>query len=74
MTITWFLYRTKQGSWVVYSDVALTFTHADRNWIEKRLTRYGVRPAEIKKLFEDEMANGEGRITVPIGLEKLQGI
>jgi hypothetical protein len=71
MHITWHLYRTKQGAWVVYSDTPVTFTAPDRNQVEKRLTKLGVRQSEITQLFDDEEKNGEGIITVPIGLERL---
>ena len=71
MTITWYLYRTKDGAWVVYSDGPLNFTNSDKRWIEKRLMKYGTRPAEIEKLFQDEAERGEGRITIPIGLARL---
>jgi len=30
-----------------------------------------VRPAEIEKIFHDEAEKGEGIVTVPIGLERL---
>jgi len=33
--------------------------------------KLGVRPAEIEKLFHDEAEKGEGIVTVPIGLERL---
>jgi hypothetical protein len=33
--------------------------------------KYGVRPAEIERLFQLETEKGEGIVTVPIGLEKL---
>jgi len=33
--------------------------------------KYGVREAEIERLFSDEAEKGEGIITVPIGLERL---
>ena len=49
----------------------LSFTTPDRRQVEKRLTRYGVRPTEIEELFQREAENGEGIITVPIGLERL---
>lgn len=39
--------------------------------VQKQLTKYGVRPAEIEKLFQDEAEKGEGIITVPIDLERL---
>lgn len=70
MTNTWHLYRTKQGEWVAYSG-PLNFTNSNRWWIEKRLVKYGVRLAEIEKLFQDAVEKGEGIITVPIGLERL---
>ena len=70
MSITWHLSRTKQGEWVAYSG-PVNFTHSDRGWIEKRLAKYGVRPAEIERLFQDEARRGEGEITVPSGLERL---
>jgi hypothetical protein len=38
--------------------------------VEKRLTKYGVRPTEIERLFQLEKEQGEGRV-VPIGLERL---
>jgi hypothetical protein len=31
----------------------------------------GVKPAEIEELFQSEAQNGEGVISVPIGLERL---
>jgi hypothetical protein len=68
--MTWHLYRTKQGEWVAYSG-PLNFTNSDRRLIEKWLAKYGVRPAEIEKLFQDEAHKGEGVIAVPIGLERL---
>jgi hypothetical protein len=71
MPITWRLYRTKQGAWVVYSDTPITFTTPDRNQVEKRLTKYGMRRSEIEQLFDDEGKKGEGVVTVPIGLERL---
>ena len=71
MTITWHLYRTKQGAWVVYSDTPVTFTNSDKNLVEKRLIKYGMRPAEIEKLFHDEAEKGEGIVTIPIGLDRL---
>ena len=71
MPITWHLCRTKQGSWVIYSDTPITFTTADRNQVEKRLTKCGVRQSEIEQLFDDEEKKGEGIVTVPIGLERL---
>ena len=71
MTITWHLYRTKQGAWVVYSDTPVTFTNSDKTWVEKRLMKLGVKPEEIEKLFHDEAEKGEGIVTVPIGLERL---
>ncbi len=49
----------------------LSFTTPDRRQVEKRLTKYGVRPAEIEELFQCEAENGEGVISVPIGLERL---
>ena len=70
MRTTWHLYRTKNGEWVVYSG-PLSFTTPDRRQVEKRLEKYGVRPAEIEELFQGEAENGEGTITVPIGLERL---
>jgi hypothetical protein len=70
MTDTWHLYRTKQGEWVAYSG-PLNFTNSDRRWIEKKLAKCGVRPAEIEKLFQDAAEKSEGIITVPIGLERL---
>jgi hypothetical protein len=71
MTITWHLYRTKQGAWVVWSDTPVNFTHTDRRHVEKRLRKYGVRPEEVEKLFQEAANSGEGRITVPIGLDRL---
>lgn len=71
MTITWHLYRTKDGAWVVFSDTPINFTTSDKRLVEKRLTKYGVRPAEIEKLFQDEAEKGEGIVTVPIGLDRL---
>ena len=71
MTIPWHLYRTKQGAWVVYSDTPVTFTNSDKTWVEKRLMKLGVKPEEIEKLFHDEAEKGEGIVTVPIGLERL---
>jgi hypothetical protein len=71
MTITWHLYRTKQGAWVFYSDTQITFTNSDRSLVEKRLMKYGLTPAEIEQLFRDEEEKGEGVITVPIGLDRL---
>jgi hypothetical protein len=71
MTITWHLYRTKDGAWVVFSDTPVNFTSADKRVVEKRLTKYGVKPAEIEKLFQGEAEKGEGVITVPIGLDRL---
>jgi hypothetical protein len=68
--MTWHLYRTKQGEWVAYSG-PLNFANSDRRLIERWLAKYGVRPAEIEKLFQDEAHKGEGVITVPIGLERL---
>lgn len=70
MTMTWHLYRTKEGAWVVYSDSPLNFTHSDKQWIEKRLMKYGMKPTEIDKLLQDEAEKGEGMITVPIGLDR----
>jgi hypothetical protein len=58
------------GEWVVYNGPP-SFTTRDRRQVEKRLTKYGVRPAEIEELFQREAENGEGIITVPIGLERL---
>jgi len=71
MTITWHLYRRKDGAWVVFSDTPVNFTSADKRVVEKRLTKYGVRAAEIEKLFQGEAEKGEGIITVPIGLDRL---
>jgi hypothetical protein len=71
MTITWHLYRTKLGDWVVYSDVAITFTTSDRQQVEKRLAKYGVKPLEIAELFQLESETGEGFVTVPIGVDRL---
>jgi len=70
MRTTWHLYRTKTGEWVVYSG-PVSFTTPDRRQIEKRLIKQGVRPAEIEELFQSEAQNGEGVISVPIGLERL---
>jgi hypothetical protein len=70
MKATWHLYRTKNEEWVVY-DGPMSFTTPDRRQVEKRLKKYGVRPAEIEELFQREVENGEGVITVPIGLERL---
>jgi hypothetical protein len=70
MTSTWHLYRTRQGEWVAYSG-PLNLTNSDRQWIEKLLAKYGVRPAEIEKLFRDEAEKGESIVSVPIGLERL---
>jgi hypothetical protein len=70
-TITWHLYRNTDGAWVVYTDGPLNFTNPDKRWVEKRLMKYGVRPAEIEKLFHDEAEKGEGIITVPIGLDRV---
>jgi len=55
---------------VVYSDTPVNFTTSDRREVEKRLTKDGVRPTEIERLFQLEKEKGEGIITVPIGLEK----
>ena len=33
--------------------------------------KYGMRPAEIEKLFHDESEKGEGIVTVPIGTDRL---
>jgi len=71
MKITWHLYRTKDRAWVVYSDTPVNFTTPDRREVEKRLTKYGVRPVEIEQLFQLEAEKGEGIVTVPIGLEEL---
>ena len=71
VTITWHLYRTKGGAWVVYSDALVNFITSDRQEVEKRLTKYGVRQPEIERLFELETEKGEGIVTVPIGLERL---
>jgi hypothetical protein len=71
MTITWHLYRTKDRVWVVYSDTPVNFTTSDRREVEQRLTKYGVRPVEIEQLFQLETEKGEGIVTVPIGLERL---
>ena len=71
MTITWHLYRTKDRAWVVYSDTPVTFTTSDRREVEKRLTKYGVRSAEIERLFQLETEKGEGIVTVTIGLDRL---
>jgi hypothetical protein len=70
MKATWHLYRTKNEEWVVYGG-PMSFTTPDRRQVEKRLKRYGVRRAEIEELFQREAENGEGVITVPIGLERL---
>jgi hypothetical protein len=45
--------------------------HSDRRQVEKRLAKYGVRPAEIEELFQGEAKNGDGVIAVPIGLDRL---
>jgi len=71
MSITWHLYRTKQGAWVVYSDTPVTFTTPDRSQVEKRLAKYGMRRSEIEQLFDGEEKKGEGIVRVPIGLERL---
>jgi hypothetical protein len=71
MPISWHLYRTKQGAWVVYSDTPITFTSSDKRQVEKRLAKYGMRPTEIEMLFNDEEKKGEGIVTVPIGPERL---
>lgn len=71
MTITWHLYRTKQGAWVVYSDTPITFINSDKSLVEKRLMKYGMKPAEIAQLFQDEQEKGEGIVRVPIGLDRL---
>jgi hypothetical protein len=71
MTITWHLYRDKKGAWIVFSDAPINFTSSDRRLVEKRLTKYGVRPADIEKLFQDESERGEGIVTVSIGLDRL---
>jgi hypothetical protein len=70
MKATWHLYRTKNEEWVVY-DGPMSFTTPDRRQVEECLKKYGVRPAEIEELFQREVENGEGVITVPIGLERL---
>jgi len=72
MTITWHLYRRKDGAWVVFSDTPINFTSTDKRVIEKRLTKYGVRPAEVERLFSIEAEKGEGTITVLIGLDKYE--
>lgn len=64
------MYRTKKGEWVVYSP-PISFTAADRQQVEKRLKKYGVRENEIEELFRTETEKGEGVINVPIGLERL---
>ncbi len=64
------MYRTKKGQWVVYSG-PLSFTTADRLEIEKRLAKHGLRPDEIERLFLREAETGEGVVSVPIGLERL---
>ena len=33
--------------------------------------KYGMKPAEIAQLFQDEQEKGEGIVTVPIGLDRL---
>ena len=70
MRETWHMYRNKKGEWVVYSG-PMSFTTADRNRVEKRLAKYGVKPAEVEELFKGEADNGEGVIDIPIGLERL---
>jgi hypothetical protein len=70
MKTIWHLYRNKNEEWVVYSG-PLSFTTPDGGQVEKRLKKYGVRPVEIEDLFQGELENGEGVITVPIGLERL---
>jgi hypothetical protein len=70
MKTTWHLYRTKNAEWVVYNG-PLSFTTPERRQVEKRLKKYGVRPAEIEELFQGEAENGEGDSTIPIGLERL---
>ena len=70
MTIQWHLYRTKAGEWVLFSG-PISLTTPDRSRVEKRLIESGVRPVEIEELFQREAENGEGVITVPIGLERL---
>ena len=69
MRIQSHLYRTKQGAWVVYSG-PLNFTSSNRREIEERLTKHGLRAAEIERLFQLDEENGEGIVTVPIGLER----
>jgi hypothetical protein len=72
LPIRWFVPLLLISVAAAFSTVALanmvwTLTHA----IEKRLMKSGVRPAEIEELFQSEAQNGEGVISVPIGLERL---
>jgi len=71
MRTTWRMYRTKEGEWVVYSG-PLSFTTSDRFEVEKRLAKHGCSPDDVQRLFVSQADKGEGVVSVPIGLERLQ--